>query len=84
MKLSPLRVLKKIFTRPGSRSSKRKKTAMAEKTRKETQKTQAETNREQANEIKDDGFSPDPEVARQVGGDRAADDTKSDPQADAK
>lgn len=57
---------------------------MAEKTRKETQKTQAETNREQANEIKDDGFSPDPEVARQVGGDRAADDTKDDPQADTK
>ncbi|HEY3475575.1 MAG TPA: hypothetical protein VGK56_13265 [Anaerolineales bacterium] len=57
---------------------------MAEKTRKETRKTQAETNREQANEIKDDGFSPDPEVARKIGGDRAADDTKDDPQADAK
>lgn len=45
---------------------------------------QAETNREQANEIKDDGFDPDPEIGRKVGGDRAAKDTKSDPPAKTK
>ena len=47
-------------------------------------KTQAETTRKQAEELKDDGFSPDPEIARKVGGDRAAEDTKTDPPADAK
>jgi len=45
---------------------------------------QARTTTKQAQEIKDDGFSPDPEVARAVGGDRAADDTKSDKQAKVK
>lgn len=47
-------------------------------------KTQAETTRKQAEELKDDGFSPDPEIARKVGGDRAAEDTKTDPPADTK
>lgn len=45
---------------------------------------QDKTNTKQANEVKDDGFDPDPEIAREVGGDRAAKDTKSDPNAKTK
>lgn len=66
---------------PISRSSRRKATKMSKDS---DRKTQAETTRKQAEELKDDGFSPDPEIARKVGGDRAAEDTKTDPPADTK
>jgi hypothetical protein len=88
MKQLARRVSTKTPTARRSRSSRNRGETMAEnapKSRRERreadEREQSRTTNKQADKIKDDGFDPDPEVGRAVGGDRAAKDTKSDPPA---